>query len=265
MESLAIAASILQVIQISEQVVSACYQYYRSAKGAKKDILDIINHVSGLKSTLESLRLLIDSVGDPADPRLPHLARLDVPLKSCQSELQTIANRLHVNPTINFSLAEVKVSLPRQLTWPWKEKEVEKILAVIEKQKTIFILAVGGDTLQAVLSIQDAVEGVRNTTTAIQETMQGVQVTTSSIQDTVTEVLTSAQTAARGERHNKVLQWLKPSDPSTNHNAARKKHQPTTGEGSSNPTSIDRGWRDVSHRSGCTEFLVPERRSFAPP
>ena len=169
-------------------------------------------------------------MGDPADPRLPHLARLDVPLTSCQSELQTIANRLHVNPTINFNLAEVKVSLLRQLTWPWKEKEVEKILAVIEKQKTIFILAVGGDTLQAVLSIQDAVEGVRNTTTAIQETMQGVQVTTSSIQDTVTEVLTSAQTAVRSERHNKVLQWLKSSDPSTNHNAARKKYQPTTGE-----------------------------------
>ena len=216
MDGVSAAASIIQVIQISEQVISACYQYYRSVKGAKKDILDIINHVGGLKSTLESLQLLIDSVGDPADPRLSHLARLDVPLKSCQSELQSIANKLHVNPAMNFNLANVKVSIPRQLTWPWKEKEVEKILAVIEKQKTIFILALGGDTLQAVLSIQDTVEGVRNTTTSIQET--------------VSEVLTSSENAARSQRHSKVLQWIKVTDPSSNHNAARNKHQPMTGE-----------------------------------
>jgi hypothetical protein len=155
-------------------------------------------------------------VGDPADPLLPHLARLDVPLKSCQSKLQSVANKLHVNPAMNFNLADVKVSIPRQLTWPWKEKEVEKILAVIEKQKTIFILALGGDTLQAVLSIQDTVEGVRNTATSIQET--------------VAEVLTSSENAARSKRHSQVLQWIKVTDPSSNHNAARKKHQPTTGE-----------------------------------
>src|SRR5271170_3668285 len=208
MDGLSAAASIIQVIQISEQVISACYQYYRSVKGAKKDILDIINHVGGLKSTLESLRLLVDSVGDPADPRLPHLARLDVPLKSCQSELQSIANKLHINPAMNFNLADVKVSIPRQLTWPWKEKEVEKILVVIEKQKTIFILALGGDTLQAVLSIQDTVEGVRATTSSIQETIEAVRNTASSMQGTVAEVLTSVETVARSERHDKVLNWI---------------------------------------------------------
>jgi hypothetical protein len=230
MDGVSAAASIIQVIQISEQVISACYQYYRSVKGAKKDILDIINHVGGLKSTLENLRLLIDSVGDPADPRLPHLARLDVPLKSCQSELQSIANKLHVNPAMNFNLADVKVSIPRQLTWPWKEKEVEKILAVIEKQKTVFILALGGDTLEAVLSIQDTVEGVRNTTTSIQETVEGVRNAATSIQETVAEVWTSTEATAMSQRHAKVLDWIKLSDPSSNHNAARKKHQPTTGE-----------------------------------
>jgi len=31
------------------------------------------------------------------------------------------------------------------LTWPWKEKKMEKILTIIKKQKTIFILALGGD------------------------------------------------------------------------------------------------------------------------
>jgi hypothetical protein len=87
MEGLGVAASIMQVLQISEKVVSACYQYYRTARGAKKDILEVINIVGGLKTTLESLRLLLAAAGDPADPRLPHLARLDGPLKSCQYAL----------------------------------------------------------------------------------------------------------------------------------------------------------------------------------
>jgi hypothetical protein len=168
MDGFSVATSIITMIRISEQVVSACYRYYRSARGAKKVIVEVIDVISGLKSTLENLHLLIDSAGgDPADRRLPHSARLELPLKSCQSSLQSIAKELRINPTMNLNLAEVKVSLQRQLTWSWKEKEQEKIPGVIEKQKTIFILALGRHTLQAVLSIRDTVEGVRNTASSI--------------------------------------------------------------------------------------------------
>jgi hypothetical protein len=162
MAGLGVAASIMQLLQICGQVVSACYQYYRTARGAQKDILEVINVVGGLKTTLENLRLLVDSGGDPADPRLPHLARLDGPLESCQLALQSIVSQLGMNPTMNFNLADFKVNLVQQLTWPWKGKEVDKILSVIEKQKTIFIPALSGDTLQAALSIQETVEGVRS-------------------------------------------------------------------------------------------------------
>jgi len=199
MEALGGAASIMQVLQISEQIVSACYQYYRSARSAKKDIIQVINIVGGLKSTLENLQLLI---GDPVDPRLSHLVCLDEPLKSCQCALTTVATKLRIDPTKPPNAREVKVNLGTHLTWPWKEKEIEKILSVIEKQKTIFILALGGDTLLTSLSIQDTVEEVRSSVDA---------------------VVTS-------QRHSKILDWIKLADPSSNHNAARKKHQATTGK-----------------------------------
>jgi Cdc6-like AAA superfamily ATPase len=243
MEAVGAAASIVQVLQISEQVVSACYQYYRTARGAKTDILQVINIVGGLKSTLENLRPLITTAegsADQPDPRLPHLA---ASLKSCQEALQSIERKLCVNPTVNLNFADVKVGLVKHLTWPWKEKEVEKILGVIEKQKTIFILALSGDTLETVLSIQDTAEGVRNTTSSIQNTVEGLRNTTASIhgavegvrstalsiQETVGGVRSSVDTAAITERHAKILNWIKLSDPSSNHNAARTKHQPTTG------------------------------------
>ena len=206
----------MQVLEISERVVSACYQYYRGAKGAKNDILQVINIVGGLKATLENLRRLIDTAEGPAgqpDSRFPHLA---ASLKSCQEALQNIEKKLRLNPMMNPNLADVKVRLVKQLTWPWKEKDVEKILAVIEKQKKIFILALVGDTLETVLSIQDTWEGVRNATLSIQET--------------VGRVWKSVDTAAITERHAKILDGIKLSDPSSNHNAARKKHQLTTGK-----------------------------------
>jgi len=225
MDGLSVAASIIQVIQISEQIVSTCYKYYRTATHAEDDIRSIINNVGGLKITLENLRVLVT-----ANPGLAHFARLDGPLKSCQTTLEIIAKKLGATSTTGSTLTAPKVGLTKKLTWPWKEKELTKMLDVIEKQKTMFILALGGDTLETMLSIQDTVEYVRNTTTSIQESVDGVRNTSSSIHQTVTEVLTSTRSAARNERHDKILNWLKSSDPSTNHNAARKKHQPTTGE-----------------------------------
>ena len=207
MEAIGAAASILQVLQISEQVVSACYQYYRTAKSAKNDILEVINIVGGLKSRLESLDLLI---GDPAD------LRFSGPLKSCYSALESIATKLGINPSKHLNLAEIKVSLAKHLSWPWKRKEVEKILCVIEKQKTIFILALGGDTLQAVRSIQDTVEEVRYSV--------------DTVKDRVEEVRDSVDTVITSQRCVKFLRWIKLADLSSNHNAARKKYEPTTGK-----------------------------------
>ena len=75
-EALGVAASVIAVIQISEQVISACYQYYRTAKDTKKDINDVINVVGGLKTTLENLRMLLDENDNSDDPQpLPTYVR----------------------------------------------------------------------------------------------------------------------------------------------------------------------------------------------
>lgn len=45
----------------------------------------------------------------------------------------------------------------------------------------------------------------------------------------MTEVLLGQRTLLTDKRREKIHQWLSPPDPSSNHNAARKKWQPTTG------------------------------------
>jgi hypothetical protein len=50
------------------------------------------------------------------------------------------------------------------------------------------------------------------------------------IQETVEAMQHSAESATISERHGKILDWIKLSDPSIHYNPARIKHQPTTGE-----------------------------------
>ena len=99
----------------------------------------------------------------------------------------------------------VQLNLPKRFFWPWKEKEVEKLLEVIERHKATFILALAADTLRATRAIRD-----------------GVSEITESVQTIAIDQRTEEK---KGEKH-KILTWLNASDPSLNHLAARKKHEP---------------------------------------
>jgi hypothetical protein len=66
MAGLSGAAGVIAVIQISEQIISCCSDYYQTAKNAKDDIINIINVVRGLKGTFVNLRNLVNKYGqDP--------------------------------------------------------------------------------------------------------------------------------------------------------------------------------------------------------
>jgi ankyrin repeat domain-containing protein 50 len=202
MDGLSAAASVIAVLQISESVISACYQYYKTAKGARKDILQVISMVKDLKGTLDTIQFLLDDDGDAEDPRLPLLKSLEPSFAACEEAMRDVAQRLGIELDNEFDPGTLKISLKKKATWTWKEKEVAKTLQCIEKFKTIFILALNGETLKVVRAIQDSVKEVS-------ESIQKMTIT---------------------DRHKRILKWLKSSDPSVNHNAARKKHEPTTGD-----------------------------------
>jgi len=89
-EGLAFAASVIAVIQITEQVISACVSYYRIAKASENDVNRTIDSVSGLKSVLENLGNTIKKCSkDPADPRLKSLKALSTDLKESQGYFPT--------------------------------------------------------------------------------------------------------------------------------------------------------------------------------
>jgi hypothetical protein len=207
MAEIGVTASVSAVIQISEQVISACLQYYKTAKHAKKDIVAVITGVKDLKSTLDTIQSLLDADGDAdgdaEDSQTPLFKSLGPSFKACEAAVQEVAKELGIKFGTDLKPENVKISLQNKASWPWKEKGVGKILQNIEKFKTTFILAINGDTVQLLRAVQEC----------------------------VTDVSQSVRTMIISEKHEKILKWLKLlSEPSTNHNAARKKHEPTTGD-----------------------------------
>jgi len=133
-ELLGVTASIIAVLQISESVISACYQYYRAAKGAKNEIVMVINTVSDLKSTLNNLHALLDCASRE-ESQLAFLASVSTALERCEVLVKTLASRLGVHMT-NMDPQNIAINFRKKLTWPWEAKEVTKVLDTIEKQKT---------------------------------------------------------------------------------------------------------------------------------
>ncbi|KAG8752573.1 hypothetical protein FRC14_006936 [Serendipita sp. 396] len=93
-------------------------------------------------------------------------------------------------------------SLRNRLMFPFQGEKLVELLQTLEKHKTSFILALAGD--QAKL--------------------------TCNIEKTVNNVSDQLEDIKLLEYRKEILKWLKGSDPTTNHNTARKKHEPGTGE-----------------------------------
>ena len=192
-EALAVVASIIAVIQITDRVISLCCSFVGKVRGAEKEALQMVNTVTGLKGFLEFLHTFVkDEENAPRMPLLNSLCDPRGPLEVCTTALTAMEAKLR--PTSKRDHTGVL----KPITWLWKSNEIAKILKDIEEQKTYMMLAMQGDTTRAVLGLENTMNDVH-----------------SLLQDT---------------NHQEILKWLTKADPISNHRAACDKHEPGTGE-----------------------------------
>ena len=65
--------------------------------------------------------------------------------------------------------------------------------------------------------------------TTISRLSQAIKDDIARLDDDIAELQAGPKTFLADDRRRKIRQWLSPPDPSSNHNAACKKRQPTTG------------------------------------
>jgi hypothetical protein len=191
-EALAVGASIIAVIQITDRVISLCCSFVGKVRGAEKKALQMVNSVTGLKGFLEFLHMFVkDEENAPRLPLLSSVCDAGGPLEVCITAWTDMEAKLR-------PLKRDDTGVLKPITWLWKSNEIAKMLKEIEEQKTYMMLAMQGDTTHAVLGLENMMNDIH-----------------SLLQDS---------------NHQEILTWLTKADLISNHRAACDKHQIGTRE-----------------------------------
>jgi hypothetical protein len=139
MAEIALAASIIAVIQISRTVITQAYNYSQCVKNSKKDIERIESELKDVESRLTKLQDLVDKAqksGRPLDcwPTLVSMNEEDGPLSKCKLALDCLLTEL---TPVDGRWTQMK----ERALWPNKVTKIEKALEVIVQQKNSFIEA----------------------------------------------------------------------------------------------------------------------------
>jgi hypothetical protein len=123
-----IAASVIAVVQITEHVLTLCYNYARGVKDAPDDIKRLLDELKSLEAIVGGAKDVLDG---PHKEKLKTSQKLSTSLKSCTSELRTLTTKL---VTKSGDLHHHQFSRSR-LKWPLESKEVDKAVQSLHKHR----------------------------------------------------------------------------------------------------------------------------------
>ena len=132
MEALGGVASAFAVVQIADRVLTLCGSYVIEVKEAQKEVKRIQDELFNLKIVLERIDKLTSSNSSSPNPTLhanPELYRI---ISSCKELLHDVETKLEsgIRP------ATMRRFGKRALKWPFKSKDVTKILDSLDRNKT---------------------------------------------------------------------------------------------------------------------------------
>lgn len=132
-EALGVVGSIFAVLQLSATVV----EYLSTVNGASEDRQRLLSEIS---SATGFLYVLKEQSGKAESERLAIIASLGAPGGPVEQFRQALEDLV-----AKLLPAKGLKKLEKALTWPFKKEEIRAILQRIERQKSLFILALQND------------------------------------------------------------------------------------------------------------------------
>ncbi len=200
MDPLSITASLIAVLQISGTIISALYEYRSGVKSASKDAARLIEELNSLRAVLESLLSAVEKeegsleaseswirveheegegfeLAPGPKPGLPGYESTDSKptsrlasfqaltgrgseLEGCKTDLEAVREKLG-------PVGEGKVrAMKEKLSWPFKEKDVEKLMASVRRARDTMHFALSADQTVMTLEIHEQVGNISKQFTA---------------------------------------------------------------------------------------------------
>jgi hypothetical protein len=139
MEGLSGTASVIAVVDLSAKVASLCFQYLVAVKDAKEYIKRLQGEVNSIKHVLGGVKQLLDGLDNKM--RLLATQKLSDSLEDCFLQLEAVQKRLEPGKA-RKAMSQFGV---RALKWPFRSKEMEKIIHGLERHKQTFSSALQVD------------------------------------------------------------------------------------------------------------------------
>lgn len=131
-DPIGISASIIAILQFTGTVV----QYINDVKAASQDRQRILNELISASGVLYLLSDLSERPPYGSTWTLT-LESLDVPLDQFKEALECLAAKLAPAHSIR--------KLEKMLTWPFQKAEIQEILNIMERQKSLFMISLCND------------------------------------------------------------------------------------------------------------------------
>jgi hypothetical protein len=136
MDGLSGAASVIAVVDVSAKVASLCFQYAVAVKDAKNEIERLQKTINNIKHVLEHVAQLLEK-----QSQLQTSHKLLDSVEECRGQLIELTVQLEPRKTRK---AMQRFGM-RALKWPFTSKQVDKIVASLEKYQQTFNLALQVD------------------------------------------------------------------------------------------------------------------------
>ena len=144
MEGVGAAASVIAVIQLTQEVYKLCQSYVLSVKNARRDIDLLCKEVMDLHDVLETLDNWLQGTDASESLILSKLKESSGgPLDLCQKELKSIKEILetYTSPTGAGGQQMMKRVGMRALKWPFSERDLKAKINTLQKGKDSLNLA----------------------------------------------------------------------------------------------------------------------------
>ena len=155
-EVLAIGASVIAIVQITDRIVGLCKFYIEIVHDAPSDVRLIFLETSALKTIFENLDFLT-ACNSGVSNIVNGLASVDGPIEGClksviQLEKLFPSNWIKNTGQYRSKNREVKATLAA-LAWPLKEGKARKLLDEISRYKTTITLALTTESRSVIHSL----------------------------------------------------------------------------------------------------------------
>ncbi|KAF4970220.1 hypothetical protein FSARC_2685 [Fusarium sarcochroum] len=151
MEGLGVAANLIAVVDLSTKVATLCFQYSRDVSSARADIQRLRDQVEHLATTLRATRRLVEGTKGQSLSTSQELAGS---FRSCMADLERLEKKLDPNP-VRTAMRRYGI---RALKWPFSSKEVDQLLAGLDRHEKTILLGLQVDQTALLVDIHEGVK-----------------------------------------------------------------------------------------------------------